>query len=62
MREKLSKLINVYKKNGFLGFCRKLYAYIVANYLNKISFDVMLRPDHYRAEIRRMLLDTLSRL
>ena len=57
MREKLSKLINVYKKNGFLGFCRKLYAYIVANFLNKISFDVMLRPDHYRAEIRRMLLD-----
>ena len=57
MREKISKLVNVYRKNGFLGFWRKLYAYIVANYLNKISFDVMFRPDHYRAEVRRMLLD-----
>ena len=57
MNEKISKLVNVYRKNGFLGFWRKLYAYVVANYLNKISFDVMLRPDHYRAEIRRMLLD-----
>lgn len=57
MREKISKLVNVYRKNGFKGFCVKLYAYVVANYLNKISFDVMLRPDHYRAEIRKMLLD-----
>ena len=57
MKEKISKLVNVYRKNGFVGFWKKLYAYVVANYLNKISFDVMLRPDHYRAEIRRMLLD-----
>ncbi len=57
MKEKISKLVNVYRKNGFAGFCKKLYAYVVANYLNKISFDVMLRPDHYRAEIRKMLLD-----
>ena len=57
MREKISKLVNVYRKNGFVGFFKKLYAYVVANYLNKISFDVMLRPDHYRGEIRRMLLD-----
>ena len=57
MREKISKLVNVYRKNGFVGFFKKLYAYVVANYLNKISFDVMLRPDHYRAEIRKMLLD-----
>ena len=57
MKEKISKLVNVYRKSGFIGFWKKLYAYVVANYLNKISFDVMLRPDHYRAEIRRMLLD-----
>ena len=57
MREKISKLINVYKKNGFLGFCKKLYAYVVANYFNKISFSVLLRPDHYRAEIKKMLED-----
>ena len=57
MKEKISKLINVYKKNGFLGFCKKLYAYVVANYFNKISLDVLLRPDHYRAEIKKMLED-----
>lgn len=57
MKEKISKLINVYKKNGFLGFCKKLYAYVVANYFNKISFSVLLRPDHYRAEIKKMLED-----
>ena len=57
MKEKISKLVNVYKKNGFLGFCKKLYAYVVANYFNKISLDVLLRPDHYRAEIKKMLED-----
>ena len=57
MREKISKLVNVYKKNGFLGFLRKLYAYVVANYFNKISFAVLLRPNFYREEIRKMLQD-----
>ena len=28
MKEKVSKLVNVYKKYGFIGFCKKLYAYI----------------------------------
>ena len=46
MKEKISKLVNVYRKSGFIGFWKKLYAYVVDNYLNKISFDVMLRPDH----------------
>lgn len=55
MNEKLSKLVNVYRKNGFLGFCRKLHAYIVANYFNKVSLDVILRPDFYRSEIQKML-------
>lgn len=57
MKEKISKLLNVYRKNGFVGFCRKLYAYVVANYFNKISFAVLLRPDHYREEIQKMLAD-----
>lgn len=57
MREKFSKLVNVYKKYGFKGFLKKLYAYIVANYLNKISFAVFFNPNKYRREIRQ-LLDT----
>ncbi len=55
MKEKLSKLVNVYKKYGPIGFCKKLYAYIVANYLNRISFDVFFRPNYHRNRIREML-------
>ena len=55
MREKFSKLINVYKKYGFIGFMRKLYAYIVANYFNKISFAVFFRPGKYRKQISEIL-------
>lgn len=55
MSEKLSKLINVYKKYGFLGFIKKLYAYIVANYLNKISFAVFFNPKKYRKQLGEIL-------
>lgn len=55
MKEKLSKLVNVYKKYGFIGFCKKLYAYIVANYLNKISFAVFFNPNKYRKQISDIL-------
>ena len=55
MKDKFSKLINVYKKYGFLGFCKKFYAYIVANYLNKISFAVFFNPGKYRKIIREIL-------
>ena len=55
MREKLSKLVNVYKKYGFKGFCKKLYAYIVANYLNKISFAVFFNPKKYRNILKELL-------
>ena len=47
MKEKLSKLVNVYKKYGFIGFCKKLRAYIIANYLDKISFKVMFNKKKY---------------
>ena len=62
MKEKLSKLVNVYQKYGFRGFCRKLYAYVVANYLDKISFAVLFRPGHYRRLIRRMLDQDCDRI
>lgn len=55
MKEKFSKLINVYKKYGFLGFLKKLYAYIVANYLNKISFAVFFNPKKYRKQLAEIL-------
>ena len=55
MREKFSKLVNVYKKYGFKGFCKKLYAYVVANYLNKISFAVFFNPKKYRKQLREIL-------
>ena len=41
MKEKFSKLVNVYKKYGFVGFCKKLYAYIVANYFNITSDEIL---------------------
>ena len=47
MKEKISKLVNVYKKYGFKGFCKKLRAYIIANYLDKISFKVMFGKSKY---------------
>lgn len=55
MREKISKLINVYKKYGFAGFLKKFHAYIVANYLNKISFAVFFNPKKYRNQISEIL-------
>lgn len=57
MKEKLTKLVNVYKKYGFIGFCKKCYAYVVANYLNKFSLDVLFRPKKYRLMIREILDD-----
>lgn len=55
MKEKISKLVNVYKKYGLVGFLKKLYAYIVANYFNKISFAVFFNPNKYRNKIRTIL-------
>ncbi|MBP3686289.1 MAG: glycosyltransferase [Clostridia bacterium] len=55
MKDKLSKLSNVFKKYGLFGFLKKLYAYVVANYLNRISFAVLLLPGKYRKEIRGIL-------
>ncbi len=55
MKEKFSKLWNVYKKYGFIGFCKKLRAYIIANYLDKISFKVFFNKSKYRKEIAKIL-------
>lgn len=55
MKEKISKLVNVYKKYGFIGFLKKLRAYIIANYLDKISFKVLFNQKKYHDEIRNIL-------
>ena len=57
MKEKISKLINVYKKYGFKGFCKKLKAYIIANYLDKISFKTIFNKGKYEREINDILLN-----
>lgn len=57
MKEKFSKLISVYKKYGFIGFIKKLYAYIVANYLDKISFKVIFNKKKYKNIISDILKD-----
>ena len=62
MSEKISKLVNVYKKYGFLGFCKKLYAYIVANYIDQISIKVLLRPGYYRRQVQTMLSGSYDRV
>jgi teichuronic acid biosynthesis glycosyltransferase TuaH len=55
MKEKISKLVNVYKKYGFIGFCKKLKAYIIANYLDKVSLKVIFNKKKYRSIIQNIL-------
>ncbi len=55
MKDKISKLVSVYKKYGFIGFVKKCYRYLVANYLDKISLSVFLFPNKYRKIIRNIL-------
>ena len=43
MKDKISKLVNVYRKHGFIGFIKKCYVYVVANYIDKISFEVFFK-------------------
>ena len=62
MGQKLSKLVNVYKKYGFCGFCRKLYAYVKANYFDKVSFVTFLRQRRIREQLRELLAGDYDRI
>ena len=62
MNKKLSKLVNVYKKYGFIGFMKKLYAYIKANYFDKISFDVFFHKKKYQKIIEEILSQDYDRI
>ena len=55
MKDKFNKLINVYKKYGFIGFCKKLRAYIIANYLDRISLRVFFNRKKYQSIIKDIL-------
>ena len=55
MREKISKLINVYKKYGFLGFLNKLKMHIKANYIDRISLEVLFNKRKYKKIIKDIL-------
>lgn len=62
MREKLSKLVNVYKKYGIVGFIKKVAAYISANYLSRYSPSVLLHAGAHRRQIREMLSGEFDRV
>ena len=55
MKDNISKLINVYKKYGIIGFFKKLYAYIIANYLDKISLKTLINQKKYQKIINEIL-------
>ena len=62
MKTKISKLINVYKKYGFIGFMKKLYAYIKANYLDKISIKTLILSKKYDKQIKEILEQKYDRI
>ena len=55
MKEKITKLLNVHKKYGSIGFCKKLKSYIIANYLDKFSFTTLVHYNKYKKEIKEIL-------
>ena len=55
MKDKISKLINAYKKYGFKMFFKKLYAYIIANYIDRISLRVTFNRRKYKKIISEIL-------
>lgn len=62
MKEKISKLKNVYKKDGLKGFLKKIKAYLKANYLDRFSFKVFFNQRKYRLMIRDILTTQYDRI
>lgn len=62
MIEKLQKLHSAYRKYGFLGFWRKLAAWLHAHVLDALNPAALLRPRHYRRLIRQMLAEDGDRV
>ncbi|MCR5665105.1 MAG: glycosyltransferase [Oscillospiraceae bacterium] len=62
MKEILSKLVNVYKKYGFRGFCRKLWGRFRVDAIDRLGLSVRLRPERCRSELRRLLAGDFDRV
>lgn len=55
MKDKITKLVNVYKKHGFIGFIKKCYAYVVANYIDTISLKTIIFKNKYKKELENII-------
>ncbi len=62
MKDKISKLSNVYKKYGLIGFMKKLRAYIIANYLDKVSIRTLVYKKRYQNKVRKILSQDFDRI
>ena len=62
MREKLSKLVNVYKKYGLTGFIQKVIAYISANYLSRFNAATLLQQGSLRTQVQEILSGDFDRV
>lgn len=62
MKEKLSKLVNVYKKYGIIGFVKKVLSYISANWLSRYNPMVLLQANTHRQAIRELLSGEYDRI
>ncbi len=62
MKDKISKLSNVYKKYGLIGFMKKLRAYIIANYLDKVSIRTLVYKKRYQNKVRKILSQDFDRV
>lgn len=62
MNEKISKLLNVYKKYGAIGFIKKAYSYIIANYIDKFSLRVIFNKKRYIKIIKEILNSNYDRV
>lgn len=62
MKEKLSKFINVLKKDGIIRTFKKTYKYCMANYINKINFirklQFKIQKNKILNDIENVLLNT----
>lgn len=55
MKDKISKLISVYKKDGFKVFFKKCCNYINSNYFDKVSLKVLFNRGKYKDIIHDIL-------
>ncbi len=66
MKDKITKLINVFKKDGFIKGSQKTIKFFQVNYLNKINIfpklDIKKNKDKYLKEINKILNSKYERI